>query len=398
MANGLLGAIANPQQANVVGQFQLGQQQGLQQEQQEFALQQQQQQIAKQEEVNRLASEILGQTTGGKLAELANVDPQVAIQIAQGLGIPLDQPGRLKNIFGTAQMADAIAKGAGPEAALSFIERQRTILKASQIETPIMDTLIDQFAQDPVAGTEGLAEFVQAGKEAGILKGFGGQVSDLEKAKTAKLKAETAQIEAKTLNRPEAEQLKVQELKLKIQNQQAIVEERKQKAITAATGRDQAAIAQVIDADSALNAVDDLLKDNKFKAIYGLGEDFIATILPGSVAAEARRDQLVGLLSLEARGKLEGSGAISDFESRTLGNSATILSRPGISEKEAGKELKRVRFIFEKARKKALKNPAAKKVSAEFQEAFAPVTEEVTETVTEVGPQTVGRFQIETIE
>ena len=58
-------------------------------------------------------------------------------------------------------------------------------------------------------------------------------------------------------------------------------------------------------------------------------------------------DQIVASLSLEKRELLKGSGAISDFESRTLANAATILGRKNISEKAAKEALDGIRTIFE---------------------------------------------------
>ena len=98
MANGLFNIIANPQIANVAGAQQLGRQQA----QQNQLFQQKQQQLAQQQQANALAGQVLNQTIGGKLAsngfdELARNDPKQAMEIAQGLGIPLDQPGRVNN-------------------------------------------------------------------------------------------------------------------------------------------------------------------------------------------------------------------------------------------------------------------------------------------------------------
>lgn len=57
-------------------------------------------------------------------------------------------------------------------------------------------------------------------------------------------------------------------------------------------------------------------------------------------------DRLVSSLSLEKRELLKGSGAISDFESRTLANAASILGRKNISETAAQSALNDVQKIF----------------------------------------------------
>lgn len=202
MANGLFNIIANPQIANVAGAVQLGQQQSqqnqlFQQQQQQF--QQQQEQLSNQQRVQKLAGEVLGQTLGGKLAgdgfdELVRLDPKTAIAIAEGLGVPLNQPGRIKNLFGTAQMAETIGKSVGPTEALQFIQTEREKLASFGIQTPLMDQFIQDFQQNPSEALISLGEFVESGKQAGILKGGTGLVSDKELAETEKLKAETDKI------------------------------------------------------------------------------------------------------------------------------------------------------------------------------------------------------------
>lgn len=63
-------------------------------------------------------------------------------------------------------------------------------------------------------------------------------------------------------------------------------------------------------------------------------------------------DQIVASLSLEKRELLKGSGAISDYESRTLANAASILGRKNISETAAKTALNDIKTIFEDKVKK----------------------------------------------
>ncbi len=207
MANGLLGAIANPQIANIVGAVQQGQQLGMQRQ----LFEQQQAQLAQQAQVRQLAGQILGNTLGGKLAgggfqQLAQTAPQEALKIAQGLGVPLDQPGRIDNLVGTALMAETIAKSVGPEAALGFVQNERTKLHAFGINTPIMDQFVTQLQQDPVSAMTGLSDFVTASRDAGLLKGKGldqekqqAEIGRIE-AETQKKIAETEKIRAEMQN------------------------------------------------------------------------------------------------------------------------------------------------------------------------------------------------------
>ena len=58
--------------------------------------------------------------------------------------------------------------------------------------------------------------------------------------------------------------------------------------------------------------------------------------------------QLKGLLALDSREKLKGSGAISDFESKTLERAASSLGR-NQSEKDFENNLKKIRGVFQSA-------------------------------------------------
>lgn len=188
--------IANPQIANVAGAAQLGRegrQRNLQFQQQQQALQQQQAQAAKQEEIKRLAGDILGRTLGSKIAgngfdQLVRKDPVLAQQIAQGLGIPLDQKGRVTNLFGTASAAENIAKTVGLPEALQFVRDERDKIAAFGLPTPLMDKFVSDFESNPSEGLAVLAQFKQIGVESGILPG---KVSEKEKAETARIKAQT---------------------------------------------------------------------------------------------------------------------------------------------------------------------------------------------------------------
>jgi len=181
-------------------------------------------------------------------------------------------------------------------------------------------------------------------------------VGALDQARIDKINAEIADMGG--VDPKEALQLK--ELKLKIANQEQVVIDRKEKAVTLAKQKDRTSIAQAFEAQGAIENIDDLLKDDAFEDIYGVGERFIPTILSGSVALEAKRNQIVALLGLESRQKLKGQGTISDSESKALADSATLLGNPGIDEVTAKRELRKVKKIFQRAVTSASKNPAAK--------------------------------------
>jgi len=113
--------------------------------------------------------------------------------------------------------------------------------------------------------------------------------------------------------------------------------------------------ATITDADAALTNIDSLLK-NKGKLvddIYGSITGRTPTVSQSSINAEALRDQITGLLTLENRQKLKGQGTITDVEVGQLERSASLLGNPLIGPELAKTELNRVRSIFANAKKRA---------------------------------------------
>jgi len=92
---------------------------------------------------------------------------------------------------------------------------------------------------------------------------------------------------------------------------------------------------------------------NNMNAYYGAMQGLTPTFLPGTTNAKAKIEQIVAYLSIENREKMEGSGAISDFEARMLGKAATILGNDRISDKLAADELLKVERILTQAKIKA---------------------------------------------
>lgn len=86
-----------------------------------------------------------------------------------------------------------------------------------------------------------------------------------------------------------------------------------------AGGQDDSGKRQIID------TIENIRSGN-IGGITGLGQ---YSFIPGTQAAMTKNyyDQLKGLLSLENRQKLKGSGAISDFEAKTLDQAASALGR-----------------------------------------------------------------------
>lgn len=110
---------------------------------------------------------------------------------------------------------------------------------------------------------------------------------------------------------------------------------------------DQAAKTKEKDsATSGLSVVNDILDEDKYKAISGpLGGPFAIPFTEGW-QTKAKFDQLKGMLSLDKRQMLKGQGQISDFEFKVLGQAATDLNRM-TSEKDFKTALKKVKGVYE---------------------------------------------------
>lgn len=169
MANGgVLGAIANPQSGNVLGGIMQGQQflQGAQ------ALQQGQAKLGQQKKANQveqLRGEILGSTFEGKLADLTKLSPEAGLKVADALGIPIDEPGRIKNMMGTAQVVSTLMrKGLVPEAK-DILLKKKEMLNGLQIATPKIDEQLALIDTNPEEVAANASALTQAGIEAGIL-------------------------------------------------------------------------------------------------------------------------------------------------------------------------------------------------------------------------------------
>ena len=94
-----------------------------------------------------------------------------------------------------------------------------------------------------------------------------------------------------------------------------------------------------------LQIVNEVLKNAG--AISGPVQSGIIPFTKGATTGNQYK-QLKGLLALDSRKKLEGSGAISDFESKTLERAASSLGR-NQSEKDFEDNLKKVRGVFQTA-------------------------------------------------
>lgn len=108
------------------------------------------------------------------------------------------------------------------------------------------------------------------------------------------------------------------------------------------------------EANGAISTINNLITGDRFE--YGFGK--VVANTPDTLKSQdsldviAELDQIRGLVSLESRNKLKGQGTISDSESKTLEQSATVLSNPLISSGLAKKELKKIKKVFERSAKR----------------------------------------------
>lgn len=97
-----------------------------------------------------------------------------------------------------------------------------------------------------------------------------------------------------------------------------------------------------------IDLVDALLNSPSVNTISGNIQGRLPWIALGWDAQLAlnQYEQIKNLLSLDSREKLKGTGAISDFESKMLANSASAIGR-NLSDKDFKAELQKIRDIFD---------------------------------------------------
>jgi len=155
----LLSGLANPQVADVVGSLQRGQERG------------------KRQQVQEMTGAILGGTLPGKLGELAQVDPQVALNTAQALGFTNDPQERMKHFAGMVQVAATIAEGAGPKEATAFLmeARDREQQLYGEGSTSMLDGMIVSLNENPNQGIEALGLMRDSLLEQGFIESPAGE-------------------------------------------------------------------------------------------------------------------------------------------------------------------------------------------------------------------------------
>jgi len=102
--------------------------------------------------------------------------------------------------------------------------------------------------------------------------------------------------------------------------------------------------------DGVITLIDELKSNPKLDNITGPIDQFAGGMFGEAAVAKNLYNQLQGVLSLEGRSKLKGSGSISDFEFKILQQAQSALGRniPASAMKD---ELEKVRDILDKRRK-----------------------------------------------
>jgi hypothetical protein len=120
-----------------------------------------------------------------------------------------------------------------------------------------------------------------------------------------------------------------------------------QKDLIAQTQAQQAAQSEALNGYQVVNNV---LNSGQVENVFGLNRLNPFNYIPGTKVQYAKNqvNQIKSMLSLENREKLKGSGAISDFEAKMLGQAASSLGT-NISNADALRELKKIRGAFANA-------------------------------------------------
>lgn len=120
---------------------------------------------------------------------------------------------------------------------------------------------------------------------------------------------------------------------------------------------------RVQELDAVISTIDELASNPKLKNILGPVDQAIGGVFGQAATAKNLYNQLTGILALEGRNKLKGSGAISDFEFRVLKEAQSALGR-NLNEKEFKKQLNKVRDVLEKRKATLMSTGTSSSVSS----------------------------------
>lgn len=311
-----------------------------------FAIQGEQAQIERQRSIQALGLSAIAQTLQGNIANArAQVDQAISLQFD-----PIQQQiDHQREVLKMNQdNLTASEKKRADIVNLQLNERQRLLDQQKQDKTIIMGwvaeaakngapaLLLQQGTQatDPQSALSILAPYFQdPNAKAKAL-------ADLQhtRAETAKIYADVAK------QKSDSTPLSVAESKaLGVPYGTTRAEAMAMGKVAGQATKDETAITDNL---SLVNTI--LSKPNDFQLIFGAGKYNPANLISGlpSSYTKAQVDQLRAQLSLGARQLIKGSGAISDFESKTLQQAASALDA-NISPSDAEREMKKIRGVFQ---------------------------------------------------
>lgn len=135
MANGVLGLIAQPAQADIGGALEVG----------------------RSRKARNLAGDILGNTFTGKLGALAQVDPDIALKLSKEFGIPLSAKGRFDSFVGSAIAGNQLLQAGLTQEAGQFLIEQADQVEAA-LTQPGVASRTRQMGERILAGDPEAAE------------------------------------------------------------------------------------------------------------------------------------------------------------------------------------------------------------------------------------------------
>jgi hypothetical protein len=123
------------------------------------------------------------------------------------------------------------------------------------------------------------------------------------------------------------------------------IQSERDKQDAARTEREQATKARKQGRADVRGLAQGLIDDPNLERISGYFDAQTPDVLPGSIDARKRLEQLVNKLSLQGREALKGSGAISDFEARMLAAAVSAID-PRAGATTVRKHLKAIADVF----------------------------------------------------
>jgi len=167
---GLLGALADPFQANVVGSFNRGQETKRLGEDRD-----------REEKSRELMNKMLISSLGGEVGSQIEGDPKAMVSMMKELGMPISEKERFQTFAGEMQVMTAIANGAGPGDAAEYLKEVigRKQLMAQELGIPMdtsrMEGMLNHFKTNPEEAVEAANLLTDSLVEQGFLKKAKGQ-------------------------------------------------------------------------------------------------------------------------------------------------------------------------------------------------------------------------------